>query len=178
MGEQKEIDMGTRVLRLVLLGAVGIVSVSAQASVTVSPTAVSVHLGTFLQFADKVTGVTPATVGWTVALPAGATGSPGTISAGGRYTPPAAMPNPATVIVTVASLTDPAATASATVTLLNPYPAVASVSPANLTATGPFTHHGEWKRFRLRSDGDAGGQHPARDHVRFRHAADGGQIRW
>ena len=43
----------------------------------------SVHLGTFFQFSDKVTGVTPTTVGWTVALPAGATGSPGTISAGG-----------------------------------------------------------------------------------------------
>jgi uncharacterized protein (DUF1800 family) len=98
-----------------------------------------VHLGAYLQFSDKVTGVTTTTAGWTVALPSGATGSPGTISANGRYTPPAAIPSSGTAIVTVASLADPAATASATVTLLNPYPTVASVIPANLTAVGPFT---------------------------------------
>ncbi len=131
--------MGTRVLRLALLGAVAFASAHAQGTVTISPTAVDVHLGTYLQFSDKVTGITPATVGWTVALPAGATGSPGTINTGGLYTPPATMPSTGTVIVTVASLTQPTVTASATVTLLNPYPTVASVIPANLTATGPFT---------------------------------------
>jgi len=107
-------------------------------TVTVTPTAVSVHLGTFFQFSAKVTGVTPTTAGWTVALPAGATGSPGTISAGGRYTPPAAIPSTGTVIVTVTSTAAPTASATATVTLLNPYPTVASTSPANV-AVGAFT---------------------------------------
>lgn len=131
--------MGMRVLRLALLGAVAFASAHAQGTVTISPATVNVHLGTFFQFSAKVTGITPATVSWTVALPSGATGSPGTISTGGRYVPPAAMPSTGTVIATVASLAQPAVTASATITLLNPYPTVASVIPANLTAIGPFT---------------------------------------
>jgi uncharacterized protein (DUF1800 family) len=106
-------------------------------TVTVSPTAVSVHLGTFYQFSAKVTGTTPTTVGWTVALPAG-TGSPGTISANGRYTPPAAIPPAGAVIVTATSTAAPTVSASATVTLLNPYPTLASVYPSNV-AVGPFT---------------------------------------
>jgi uncharacterized protein (DUF1800 family) len=76
-------------------------------------------------------------VGWTIALPVGATGSPGTISAGGRYTPPAAIPSTGTVIVTATSSAAPTVSASATVTLLNPYPTLASVYPANV-AVGPF----------------------------------------
>jgi uncharacterized protein (DUF1800 family) len=107
-------------------------------TVTVSPTAVSVHLGTFFQFAAKVTGISPTTVGWTVALPDGATGSTGTISAGGRYTPPAAIPSTGTVIVTATTTATPAVSASATVTLLNPFPTLASVYPSNVTAE-PFT---------------------------------------
>ena len=107
-------------------------------TVTVSPTAVSIHLGTYFQFAGKVTGITPTTVGWTVALPDGATGSTGTISAGGRYTPPAAIPSTGTVIVTVTSIAAPTVSASATVTLINPYPTLASVYPANV-AVGAFT---------------------------------------
>jgi hypothetical protein len=110
----------------------------AQTTVTVSPTAVAVHLGTYYQFAARVTGVSPTTVGWTVALPDGATGSPGTISAGGRYTPPASMPSSGTVIVTAKSTADPTASATATVTLLNPFPTVASVIPASVPAGGSF----------------------------------------
>ena len=107
-------------------------------TVTVTPTAVSVHLGTYYQFSARVTGTSPTTVGWTVALPDGATGSTGTISAGGRYTPPAAIPSTGTVIVTVTSTAAPTVSASATVTLLNPYPTLASIYPANV-AVGPFT---------------------------------------
>src|SRR5665811_1613897 len=76
-------------------------------TVTVTPTAVSVHLGTFFQFSAKVTGTSPTTVGWTVALPAGATGSPGTISAGGRYTPPAAIPSTGAVILSLIHISEP-----------------------------------------------------------------------
>jgi uncharacterized protein (DUF1800 family) len=122
----------------VILAGLSIWAPAYAQTITVSPTAVSVHLGTFYQFAAKVTGITPNTVGWTIALPAGATGSPGTISANGRYTPPAAIPSTGTVIVTAASTAAPTVSASATVTLLNPYPTLASVSPASVPV-GPFT---------------------------------------
>ncbi len=129
--------MRRNVIGVILAGFCMFLPAYAQ-TVTVSLTAVSLHLGTFYQFTAKVTGTTPTTTGWTIALPAGATGSPGTISANGRYTPPNAMPSTGTVIVTVASTAVPTVTASATVTLLNPYPTLASVSPANV-AVGPFT---------------------------------------
>src|SRR5205807_799932 len=66
-----------------ILAACGAILPAPAQTVTVSPAAVSVHLGTFYQFTAKVTGISPTTVGWTVALPYGATGSTGTISAGG-----------------------------------------------------------------------------------------------
>src|SRR6185437_946810 len=92
---------------------VAMTAVSAWAqTVTVAPTAVPVHLGTFYQFAVKVTGVTNTAVAWSVALPPGATGSPGAISTGGRYTPPGAMPSINSVIVTVSSLAAPSASAT------------------------------------------------------------------
>src|SRR5579863_1580040 len=122
----------------VILAGLGVFAPAYAQTVTVTPTALSVHLGTFFQFSDKVTGTSPTTVGWTIALPAGATGSPGTISAGGRYTPPAAIPSTGTVIVTATSTAAPTISASATVTLLNPYPTLASVYPPNV-AVGPFT---------------------------------------
>ena len=122
----------------VILAGLSIWAPAYAQTVTVSPTAVSVHLGTYFQFAAKVTGTSPTTVGWTIALPDGATGSPGTISAGGRYTPPAAFPSTGTVIVTATSTAAPTVSASATVSLLNPFPTLASVYPANV-AVGPFT---------------------------------------
>ena len=76
----------------VILAGVSMLLPAYAQTVTVSPSTAYVHLSTFYQFAAKVTGTSPTTVGWTVRLPDGATGSPGTISAGGRYTPPAAIP--------------------------------------------------------------------------------------
>src|SRR5580765_18530 len=77
----------------VILAGLSILAPAYAQTITVSPTAVSVHLGTYYQFSARVTGTSPATVGWTVALPDGANGSTGTISAGGRYTPPAVIPS-------------------------------------------------------------------------------------
>jgi len=122
----------------VILAGFGILLPTYAQTVTVSPTTAYVHLGTFYQFAAKVTGTTPTTVGWTVKLPDGAKGSPGTISAGGRYTPPAAIPSTDSVIVTATSIAAPTVSASATVILFNAFPTVASVSPANV-AVGTFT---------------------------------------
>src|SRR5271165_6467671 len=100
--------MGMRIpLVVAVVCAVG--TASAQTTVTISPTSAAVHLGTYFQFSDHVTGNSNTTVGWTVALPAGATGSPGSISTNGRYAPPASMPSGFTVIVTVTSLAQPSA---------------------------------------------------------------------
>src|SRR5260370_30320244 len=68
--------------RLALAGVLMLAPVYAQTVVTISPTAASVHLGTYYQFSGKVTGATSTAVAWSVALPAGATGSTGTISTG------------------------------------------------------------------------------------------------
>lgn len=132
--------MGMKTLQLVLAGMVALGSASAQTSITVSPTTAQVHLGTYYQFAAHVTGATNTTVGWSVALPAGATGSPGSISADGRYTPPSEIPSVNSVTVTAASLATPTASASALVTLDNPFPTVASTSPASIpTGSGTYT---------------------------------------
>ena len=49
-------------LRVMLVGLTVWAPAYAQA-VTVTPTAVSVHLGTFFQFSARVTGTSPTTVG-------------------------------------------------------------------------------------------------------------------
>ncbi len=134
--------MGIRAaVRLALFGALfgvlGLAAASAQ-SVTIAPASISVPIGAYYRFSAAVTGITPTTVGWSVSLPAGDTGSPGTIDTGGLFIPPAAMPSGGTVIVKVASNVNAAISATATVTLLNPHPMVASVSPAHIPL-GPFT---------------------------------------
>jgi len=132
--------MGMKTLQFVMACMVALGSASAQTTVTVSPTTAQVHLGTYNQFTAHVTGATNTTIGWSVALPAGATGSPGSISADGRYTPPSAMPSVNSVTVTAISLAAPTAAASAQVTLDNPFPTVASTSPASIpTGSGTYT---------------------------------------
>ncbi len=129
--------MRIRAERLALFAALGLGSVYAQ-SVTVSPASISVPIGAYQRFTDVVTGITPTTVGWSVALPSGDTGSPGTVDTGGLFVPPAAMPSGGTILVTVTSNINPAISSTSTVTILNPHPTVASVSPAHIPL-GPFT---------------------------------------
>ncbi|MBZ5672669.1 MAG: DUF1800 domain-containing protein [Acidobacteriia bacterium] len=100
----------------------------AQVTVTVSPSPASVHVGTFLQFAAKVSGTSTTGVSWTMKPATGA----GSISTGGRYTPPATLPTPNTVTVTATSTASPATSASVTLTILNPYPTLASVNPTSI----------------------------------------------
>jgi uncharacterized protein (DUF1800 family) len=129
--------MGIRALRLAALAVIGLASVQAQ-KVTIAPTAVNVYIGTYYRFGATVTGITPTTVAWSVALPPGITGSPGTIDTGGLFVPPSTMPSGGQIIVTVASNVTPTVSASALVNLLNPIPTIASVSPANVPL-GPTT---------------------------------------
>jgi uncharacterized protein (DUF1800 family) len=119
--------------RLIFASLCAFLPAYAQITITVSPSPASVHVGTFLQFAAKVSGTSTTGVGWTITPATGA----GSIDTGGRYTPPATLPNPDTVTVTATSTASPTTSASVTVTILNPYPTVASVIPTNVPV-GPF----------------------------------------
>ena len=114
-----------------VLGLALCLPAEAQIQVTVSPSQAEVNLGTFLQLSAKVTGTSNAGVTWSVvlALPT-SKGSPGSISNTGRYTPPATIPDPNVVFIIAASNADPTVYGTAALLLGNPYPTVASVSPA------------------------------------------------
>jgi len=114
--------------RLILASLCAFWPAYAQIAVTVSPSPASVHVGTFLQFAAKVSGTSTTGVSWSITPATGA----GSISPGGRYTPPAALPVPNTVVVTATSNADPNTSTSVTVTILNPYPTLASVIPTSI----------------------------------------------
>jgi|SRR5665213_1363238 len=114
--------------RLILASLCAFGPAYAQIVVTVSPSPAAVHVGTFLQLSARVSGTSTTGVGWSMTPSTGA----GTISPGGRYTPPPALPIPNTVTVTATSTASPARSASVTVTILNPYPTLASVNPTNI----------------------------------------------
>lgn len=114
--------------KLILASLCAFLPAYAQVAITVSPSPASVHVGTFLQFAAKVSGTSTTGVSWSMTPATGA----GSISPGGRYTPPAALPKPNTITVTATSTASPSTSASVTVTVLNPYPTLASVTPANV----------------------------------------------
>jgi len=120
--------------RLILASLCAFLPAYAQVAVTISPSPASVHVGTFLQFSANVTGTSTRSVAWSMTPATGA----GSISPGGRYTPPQALPNPNTVKVTATSSASGATSTSVTVTILNPYPAIASVIPASVPV-GPFS---------------------------------------
>ncbi len=75
-------------------------------SVTVFPSATSVVIGQTVPFSATVTGTTNSTVNWEVAGVAGGNSTVGTITSGGLYTAPSALPNPSTVVVTAVSQAD------------------------------------------------------------------------
>ncbi|MGA2097013.1 MAG: hypothetical protein ABSH39_11985 [Candidatus Acidiferrum sp.] len=94
------------------------VAAAAAVAVQVSPRSATVALGSTQQFSAAVTGTSNTAVTWT-AKGAGCSGAAcGTISSGGLYTPPASVPSPATISVTVTSVADPTKSASASVTLV------------------------------------------------------------
>jgi len=104
-----------------------------QVVVNVSPNSATVAEGTTQQFAATVTGASNTSVTWSLAG-AGCSGAAcGTISNGGLYTPPASMPSPANLILTVTSVADPTKTASATVTLVTAAAVLLSINPTNAT---------------------------------------------
>lgn len=85
-------------------------------------------------------GIVPTntTVTWSVSDIPGGNTAVGTIDAKGLYTAPVTLPNPNSVKVTATSTAQPSETAVAQVTLDNPIPMVASVSPSTISV-GNFT---------------------------------------
>jgi hypothetical protein len=107
------------------------VSINAPISVSITPIAVQVIIGGSQQFAATVTGLTNTAVSWSVAG-SGCTGAAcGSITSGGLYFAPPAVPKSAQISVTATSVADATKSSTATVTIIPPI--VVSLSP--LTAT-------------------------------------------
>jgi uncharacterized protein (DUF1800 family) len=111
-------------------------------AIKLSPATVSVRAGAkpaTQTFTVSETGVThTAAYAWALTGAAGVTGSLGTIDTKGVYTPPAVPPVPDTVTVTV---TDSANSLSATaaITVLDPVPAISSLSTYNINTGLAYT---------------------------------------
>jgi len=124
-----------RLLATVLGVLVAATTATAQIKLAVTPTRATLRVGNEQQFSVTVTGTTDTAVVWFVNGVLGGNSTVGTVSTG-RYLPPAAMPEPNTVTVTVMHRTTETYV-DIPVTILNPYPMLASVLPARLSA-GPF----------------------------------------
>jgi hypothetical protein len=72
-----------------------------------------------MAFSATVTGSSNTGVTWQVNNATGGSAASGTITPAGVFTAPAALPSPASVTVTAVSQADPAASATATITLLS-----------------------------------------------------------
>jgi hypothetical protein len=109
----------------------------AQITISINPTSANVRASASQTFTVQLNNATNQNVTWAVNGVSGGSATTGTISSG-AYTAPASLPNPNTVTVSVTSVQDPSVSASSTVTLWNPTPAITSVSPSTFAA-GSFT---------------------------------------
>jgi hypothetical protein len=103
-------------------------------SVAVSPGSANVRAGDSQQFNATVSGTQNSGVTWSVNGTAGGAAVTGTIDSTGKYTAPAALPNPNAVTIRATSAADTNAGGSAKVTLLNPTPVITGISPASVNA--------------------------------------------
>ena len=92
----------------------------------------SVTAGGSTQFSAKATGTTNQSVTWSVNGIALGNATLGTIDQTGKYTAPAAPPSPNTVKIAATSVADKSVFGTSSVTLENPIPQLASVSPTLL----------------------------------------------
>jgi 6-phosphogluconolactonase (cycloisomerase 2 family) len=111
--------------------------------VTVAPAAPSVAVGATQQFTATVTNTANTAVTWSVNGVAGGNATVGTITAGGLYTGPVAVPNPATVTVQATSAADNTKSGTATVTITAAPVITVTVAPptpsVQVSATQQFT---------------------------------------
>src|SRR6202049_1296932 len=102
-------------------------------SLTVSPAKMNIRLGATHKFSDSVSNSPIKTVVWSVNGVQGGNPATGTIGVDGTYTAPPVMPANNQITVGAARTARSTAPAQALVTLLNPIPAVQSLSPDPLT---------------------------------------------
>jgi len=105
-------------------------------TVSVSPNSATVRAGLSQPFTVAVTGTSNSSVTWQVNGVTGGASATGTVSSTGVYTAPATLPNPNTVTVEAVSVADSTAAGQSAVTLWNPTPVIASISPMSITAGG------------------------------------------
>ena len=115
-----------------LSNSVNFAVIAAPVSVTVSPATAQVVVNGLQQFTATVTNTSNTAVTWSVNGATGGNSTVGTVSGGGLYTAPAAVPSPATVTVTATTQATPTATSSASVTI-GPYTETPTYSFTSLT---------------------------------------------
>ena len=110
-------------------------------TVVISPTSISLNVGTMTTFSAVASGGSLNTVTWQVNGTTGGNSTVGTIDGSGTYTAPASVPSGNTVTVTAVSTDVTTVTASSTVTILPPATVTITPAQASLTAgaTQPFT---------------------------------------
>jgi len=108
-------------------------------AVSISPATQTLDVNQSQQFTATVAGATDQSVTWTVNDVAGGNNTVGTITTAGLYTAPGMPPSPNSVTVTATSSADATQSATATATIVNPAPALYSISPDAATASDPDT---------------------------------------
>ena len=113
-------------------------SSSSGVSVSVSPGSANVRAGDSYTFTATISDAQSTGVTWSVNGTTGGSAAVGTIDSSGKFTAPNSLPSPNTVTIRATSVADTSASGSASVTLLNPTPALTGISPAS-TNLGSFT---------------------------------------
>ena len=130
-----------------------------QAAVTLTPTSVSMSVGTTEQFSATVTGTSNTAVTWSVDGVGGGNSTAGTVTAAGLYTAPV---QPGSHTVTATSVANPTVSASAAITVSAPTititvaPAAATVLPSG-TLQFTATTQGSASSLSWSVDGTVGG---------------------
>jgi hypothetical protein len=104
--------------------------------VSVQPTSANVFLGQQQPFQAVVIGTTDTTVTWQVNGATGGSTSVGTVSTGGLYTAPPAVPSPPAITVEAVSNAHPQSSASAVITLMDNITVNVTPSPVNVPTGG------------------------------------------
>lgn len=104
----------------------------ANVMVGVSPNTVTLRAGSAQPFTATVTGSSNTSVIWQINSVTGGATSSGTISPSGVYTAPAIVPSPNSVTVEAVSVAAPSAAGQSAVTLWNPIPVLAAISPRSV----------------------------------------------
>jgi hypothetical protein len=100
--------------------------------IALSPTSANLLVGQSQQFAVTLNNMSDTGLTWHVNGVVGGNSTSGTVSTIGKYTAPAAVPNPATVTVSATSTADPTKVGSAQVVISVAAP-VLTISPASAT---------------------------------------------